>query len=296
VPRIIPTSTQPSYSTTSTGEIKFYDRSSPYYEFTNFYPAPITLEGKLWPTSEHYFQAQKFVSTPYMEIIRKLSTPREAFQMAREPSVSQWKRKDWEDVKDDVMLKALRCKFTQHTDLGKKLVETHDKCLVEHTANDSYWADGGDGSGQNKLGKLLMQVRSELQASGRYCIDTSARGGSTTFSNSASSAGKLPSGRRATISISNPFSRKSFYSQFHHDKRENSVQLLKITPHPPTKVAGTSGYRPHTKPNYQTQTRSGVQPGPVSMTTHTHTSSSSRQRKNANQSSVPYNILSGHRL
>lgn len=288
MPRIIPTSTQPSYSTTSAGEIKFYDRSSPYYEFTNFYPAPITLEGKLWPTSEHYFQAQKFVSTPYMEIIRKLSTPREAFQMAREPSVSQWKRKDWEDVKDDVMLKALRCKFTQHTDLGKKLVETHDKCLVEHTANDSYWADGGDGSGQNKLGKLLMQVRSELQASGRYCIDTSARGRSTTFSNSASSAGKLPSMRRAK-----PFSRKSGCSQFHHDKGENSVQLLKITQRPPSNIAGTSGYRPHTKPNYQTQTRSGVQQNPDSMTTHTHTSG---QRKNANQSSVWYNILSGHRL
>ena len=291
MPRIIPTSTQPSYSTTSAGEIKFYDRSSPYYEFTNFYPAPTTLDGKLWPTSEHYFQAQKFVSTPYMEIIRKLSTPREAFQMAREPSVSQWKRKDWEDVKDDVMLKALRCKFTQHTDLGKKLVETHDKYLVEHTANDSYWADGGDGSGQNKLGKLLMQVRSELQASGRYCINTSARGRITTFSNSASSAGKLPSRRRATISISNPSSRKSGCSQ-----GENSVQLLKITQHQPTNFAGTSGYRPHAKPNYQTQTRSRVQQNPDSMTTHTHTSSSSGQRKNANQSSVWYNILSGHRL
>ena len=82
--------------------------------------------------------------------------------------MSRWRRKDWKDVKDDYMLKALRCKFTQHHDLGKKLVETHDKQLVEHTANDSYWGDGGDGSGQNKLGKFLMQVRSELQASGHY--------------------------------------------------------------------------------------------------------------------------------
>ena len=151
-----------SMASGSTGAITFYDRGSPYYEFTNFYHAPITLEDKSWPTSEHYFQAQKFVGTPYVEKIRKLSTPREAFQMTRDQSVSEWKRKDWEDVKDDIMLKALTCKFTQHTDLRKKLLKTSDKWLVEHTANDSYWADGGDGTGQNKLGQFLMQVRSEL--------------------------------------------------------------------------------------------------------------------------------------
>ena len=147
----------------STGAITFYDRGSPYYEFTNFYPAPFTVEGKTWPTSEHYFQAQKFVGTPYMEIIRKLSTSREAFQITRDPTVSQWKREDWEDVKDDIMLNALTCKFTQHASLGKKLSKTSDKWLVEHTANDSYWADGGDGTGQNKLGQFLMQVRRELK-------------------------------------------------------------------------------------------------------------------------------------
>jgi predicted NAD-dependent protein-ADP-ribosyltransferase YbiA (DUF1768 family) len=36
--------------------------------------------------------------------------------------------------------------------------------LVEHTARDSYWGDGGDGSGRNRLGHLLMQLRAELRA------------------------------------------------------------------------------------------------------------------------------------
>jgi len=37
---------------------------------------------------------------------------------------------------------------------------------VEHTDNDSYWADGGDGSGRNMLGVLLMSVRKELRGAG----------------------------------------------------------------------------------------------------------------------------------
>ena len=65
------------------------------------------------------------------------------------------------------MLKALRCKFAQHTDLMNLLWETE---IIEHTTNDSYWADGGGpGRGQNKLGKLLMQVRDDIVAvRGKY--------------------------------------------------------------------------------------------------------------------------------
>ena len=145
-------------------EIRFYNRDDPYYEFTNFYRAPIQADGHTWPTTEHYFQAQKFVGTPYVGVIRKLTSAREAFQLARDPKVSRWRRSDWDGVKDDVMLKALRLKFMQHDKLQRKLLETGDKTLIEHTTNDSYWGDGGDGSGRNMLGKLLMQVRGDLRA------------------------------------------------------------------------------------------------------------------------------------
>ena len=143
-------------------DIKFYNQYEQYYEFTNFSLYPIKLDGKEWPTTEHYFQAQKFIGTPYAEAIRKQPYPRGAFDMSRNPSVSRWKRGDWHQVKDDVMLKCLRAKFTQHKDLKKMLLDTGERNLIEHTFNDSYWGDGGDGSGQNKLGKLLMQVRKEL--------------------------------------------------------------------------------------------------------------------------------------
>ena len=143
--------------------IKFYNRYDPYYEFTNFYFSPINLDDHTWPTTEHYFQAQKFVGTPYYDYIRKVSYPRDAFQVSRDPSAHAWIRGDWHHVKNDVMLKALRAKFTQHTDLKKLLLGTEDRELIEHTHNDSYWGDGGDGSGANHLGRLLMQVRNEIK-------------------------------------------------------------------------------------------------------------------------------------
>ncbi len=153
----------PVYSSHSAAEIRFYNRYDPYYEFTNFYFAPLKIDGKMWPTTEHYFQAQKFVGTPYVEKIRKFSAPREAFQYSRDPAVCRWQRTDWEGVKEDIMLKALRCKFDQHTTLRRMLIETRSKKLIEHTSNDSYWGNGGDGSGRNRLGELLMRVRQELQ-------------------------------------------------------------------------------------------------------------------------------------
>ena len=43
-----------------------------------------TLEGRKWPTVEHYIQAQKFVGTQYEETIRKAKTVHQAQRLARE--------------------------------------------------------------------------------------------------------------------------------------------------------------------------------------------------------------------
>ena len=148
----------------TTGPIRFYNSDEPYYEFTNFYKVMIKVDGELWPTTEHYFQAQKFVGTPYVEYIRRLSRAREAFEFARIPGVSHWRRNDWENVKIDIMKKALLAKFSQHPyDLCRLLLGTRKRKLIEHSPHDSFWGDGGDGSGRNELGKLLMDIRTVLQ-------------------------------------------------------------------------------------------------------------------------------------
>ena len=60
------------------------------------------------------------------------------------------------------MYEALVLKFTQNEELKARLMETKDCKLVEHTRNDKFWADGGNGTGQNKLGMLLMRLRGDL--------------------------------------------------------------------------------------------------------------------------------------
>lgn len=142
--------------------IHFYAAGDAWGELSNFAPFPIVLGGRRWPTSEHYFQAQKFAGTAHEEEIRRAKKPRLAAEMGRDRKRPL--RRDWEAVKDGVMLQALRAKFTQHADLRELLLSTGDARLVEHTANDAYWGDGGDGSGRNRLGQLLMQLRDELRA------------------------------------------------------------------------------------------------------------------------------------
>jgi ribA/ribD-fused uncharacterized protein len=142
--------------------INFYSARDEYGCFSNFSRHPIFLDGKRWPTSEHYFQAQKFAGTGREEEIRLAKTPMEAANLGR--SRRHPMRRDWEAVKEAVMYAALRAKFTQHDDLKAILLGTGDATLVEHTSNDSYWGDGGDGSGRNRLGQLLMRLREELRA------------------------------------------------------------------------------------------------------------------------------------
>lgn len=145
--------------------INFYHVGDLYGEFSNFARYPIRLHGKTWPTSEHFFQAQKYAGTPREEEIRQAKTPREAARLGRDRKVRL--RRDWESVKDAVMREAVLAKFTQHDDLRELLLSTGDATLVEHTQNDSYWGDGGDGSGRNMLGRILMEVRDELRRQGQ---------------------------------------------------------------------------------------------------------------------------------
>ena len=147
--------------------IFFYDRNDPYYEFTNFASYPILINGIRFPTSEHYFQSQKLIGTPFLHKVCELPRPRQAFEYPRQPHVSVWVRQDWQSIKDDVMYRALIAKFTQHPYLKNMLLETGDRMLVEHSPYDSYWGDGGDGKGLNRLGELLMKLRAAFRREGK---------------------------------------------------------------------------------------------------------------------------------
>jgi ribA/ribD-fused uncharacterized protein len=141
--------------------ILFYSHLEDYGCFSNHYPSEITLKGKTWPTTEHYFHAMKFEGTPQEEVIRNAETSHESAQLGRSREYPM--RSDWESIKYEIMKESVRAKFTQHSDLRDILLATNNRHIVEHTDQDRCWGDGGDGSGTNWLGKVLMEVREELR-------------------------------------------------------------------------------------------------------------------------------------
>jgi len=141
--------------------ISFYSTRGDYGAFSNFSRHGFELDGQYWKTSEHYFQAQKFVGTEYADQVREARTPKESATLGRRRDFPL--RKDWEQVKDDVMRKAVLKKFQTHDEIRKLLLETGDQDIVENAPGDYYWGCGKDGSGKNMLGKILMEVRQQLR-------------------------------------------------------------------------------------------------------------------------------------
>lgn len=150
--------------------IKFYRPGDKYGEFSNFYPSEIVINERKYATVEHYFQSQKYknkiITTNNKiihldEFIRKLSTPYLAFKHGRMYDI----RDDWEEVKDNIMQRGILAKFTQNEKLKKLLLKTENAKLVENSPTDDYWGTGKNGKGKNKLGKLLMSLRTDLASS-----------------------------------------------------------------------------------------------------------------------------------
>jgi len=141
-------------------EIRFYLKRDSYGCFSNFANFPVEIGGRLWKTTEHYYQAQKYAGTEYEEIIANIEAPFRAKKMAKKEGLP--KRKEWYEVKFDVMMEAVTAKFNQHPMLQDILVSTGNAILKEHTELDHYWGDGGDGTGRSRLGEALMMVRSSF--------------------------------------------------------------------------------------------------------------------------------------
>ena len=141
--------------------IEFSSKSNTHQELSNFYSAPFLLEGKIWPSVEHYFQAQKFPSDPALqEKIRSAKTALSAKRLGRTKTDAFLS--NWDTVKDGVMETALTAKFTQNPPLQELLKSTGDAYLQEKSSSDNYWAAGPSGCGKNKMGHLLMKIRTQI--------------------------------------------------------------------------------------------------------------------------------------
>lgn len=140
------------------GDIFFWTRHDEHGYCSNFYRSPVVIERVRWHTVEHFYQAQKSLDLNYQNMIMLLATPKDAKFAGYHCKL----REDWEEIKDEIMLKGLRAKFTQHENLKEKLLSTRDAALHENSPWDKYWGYA-DGKGLDMLGKLLMKVRDELR-------------------------------------------------------------------------------------------------------------------------------------
>jgi ribA/ribD-fused uncharacterized protein len=137
---------------TDTGRILAF--RGEYRFLSNFF---VEDDGK---TVEHRFQAAKATDPEERRWVLAASTPTEAKRRGQRVTL----RPDWEQVKEGTMLFLLRIKFTPGSELARRLISTRGLVLQEgNTWGDDYWGvDLRTGDGKNRLGVLLMKVRSEL--------------------------------------------------------------------------------------------------------------------------------------
>ena len=154
-----------------------------YSFLSNFYPCKIEYQGITYPSVEHYYVAMKcnndqmidgkyYTAGDFRELVSKITTAGKAKQLGKVMRV----RSDWEEKRLGFMEWALREKF-KHEDLKEMLLSTGDLEIIE----GNWWHDNFYGQctcekcankGKNNLGKLLMQIRSELNGTQRKGLES----------------------------------------------------------------------------------------------------------------------------
>lgn len=138
-----------------TGEFRF---------LSNFWPIEVEFEGMMFPTVEHAYQAAKTLSQEERELIKAAPTPGNAKRLGRTLTM----RRDWEEVKVNIMEALLEQKFSKEP-LRGMLLRTFPATLTEGNHwHDNFWGQCicigcANQQGRNELGKALMRVRAKLR-------------------------------------------------------------------------------------------------------------------------------------
>ncbi|KAJ6581455.1 hypothetical protein B0H19DRAFT_507129 [Mycena capillaripes] len=136
--------------------------NGPHASFDQFSDHSVTLNSVVYPTSQHLFQAFKFLGhrPDLAEQIRTTNTAELAFTIAHSNKASV--RADWPSISISKMEEALFLKFSQHPHLQHELLSTDDSELYQDSMTDSFWGVGPDLLGRNELGRALERVRESL--------------------------------------------------------------------------------------------------------------------------------------
>jgi len=143
-------------------EVFFYEQE--FYVLSNFSSFQVDFQGHTFQTSEHAYHWAKFPdSLVCSSLVMAAKSAHDALKLAHE--YEEFVRKDWKDVRVDIMRQILRAKVSQHPYVRKKLLETGDRTIIENSWRDDFWGWGPNKRGKNMLGKIWMEVRSEIRQS-----------------------------------------------------------------------------------------------------------------------------------
>lgn len=143
------------------GAVYFYERD--HYPLSNFSAFNLDWMGLNFDTSEQAYHWEKFAGDRGAQaLIWTTRSAHDAFKVAGE--LRERRRADWDNVKVEVMRQILRAKADQHEYVRRKLLSTGDRELIENSWRDDYWGWGPNQDGKNLLGRLWMEVRSELRS------------------------------------------------------------------------------------------------------------------------------------
>ena len=141
-------------------QVFFYEND--FYPLSNFSAFCLYWKGLQFYNSEVAYHWEKFPDEPDIQaVIRNAISAHESFKIAECHKASR--RKDWDVVKVDIMRDILRAKASQHEYVRRKLLQTGDRELIENSWRDDFWGWGKNRGGQNMLGKLWMEIRTELR-------------------------------------------------------------------------------------------------------------------------------------
>lgn len=141
-----------------------YFFSGSFDPLNNWSAHAVEVDDRRFPTVEHAFHYYKFIETAPDVAQQILNAPSPWAAMQIERKHGDKRRKDWQDVKVDTMLRLIRAKVAQNKDVADCLLATASKRIVENSPWDMFWGCGVGGKGQNQMGQILEKIRAELVA------------------------------------------------------------------------------------------------------------------------------------
>lgn len=133
--------------------------------FSPYSAHAIIVDGISYPTVEHAFQCARYADPEIIEQVRSAASPVLAWKISAEHKSATVK--GFSERKLEIMRRLLELKAAQHEDVRRALEESGEMRIVKHITTgppaDGFWDDGEDGTGQNHIGRMWMEIRQSLR-------------------------------------------------------------------------------------------------------------------------------------